>query len=139
MTLRLAIVVALGAGFVLARIAYRRWRARVHADDGPVPRVPDRLLVDGGTTWIVFTTPFCATCTPVCRLIGEADPGTPLTTVDATEQPELAGAFRIRRVPTVLLAAGDGTVQTRLVGPEAVSEYLLPAPAPAPASSGSTR
>jgi thioredoxin-related protein len=48
--------------------------------------------------------------------------------VDATLEAHLAEAFSVRSAPTVLLADADGTVQARLVGTEAVEEYVRAAP-----------
>ena len=45
--------------------------------------------------------------------------------MDATRHPALAGTFSVRTAPTVLLADGEGQVQARLVGIEAVSRYVL--------------
>jgi thioredoxin-related protein len=44
--------------------------------------------------------------------------------VDATREPHLADAFSVRSAPTVLLADGAGNVTARLVGADAVQEYL---------------
>ncbi|MBW3668666.1 MAG: thioredoxin family protein [Actinobacteria bacterium] len=121
MTLRLLIVAALLAAFVAFRIAYDRRRRRIASDDRPVPRLPGHLVDGAEATWVVFTTPYCASCGPVVdRLQGHG----PVITVDATRDPDLAEAFRIRSAPTVLLADAAGAVHGRFVGAAAVDAYL---------------
>ena len=73
-------------------------------------------------TWVVFTTPYCATCGPVIDKLTSA--ATRVVTVDATEHPDLAGALRIKAAPTAVLSDAQGRVQQRLVGPAAVESYL---------------
>ena len=125
MIIRLVIVAALVVVLVVARFVYRGWHLRVQADARPVPRLPSSVLASGAErTWVIFTTPYCATCEPVMRLLRAADPETPVIEVDVTDRPDLASGFRIARAPTVLLANASGEVSERLVGPEAVTEYL---------------
>jgi hypothetical protein len=121
---RLAIVVALVAAFVLARVAYRRWRAGVHAESRAVPALPDHLVAGAARTWVVFTTPWCASCDTVTSHLSTAEPDSRVVKVDATRHVDLADAFHIRTAPTVLLADALGTVQQRLVGAAAVSDYV---------------
>lgn len=121
---RLLVVVALLAGFALARAAYRAWRRRLAADDAPVPRLPGSLVDGADRTWVVFTTPYCASCGPVTERLRAGDPAANVVTVDATAAPDLADAFRIRSAPTVLLADRDGDVQARLVGAAAVEGWF---------------
>lgn len=120
MAVRVAVVVLLVAGFVAARLLYARWRRRIENDNEAVPRMP-AAMVDGARTWVVFTTPMCASCGPVTDLL-RADGR--VVTVDATKEPDLADAFRIRSAPTALLADATGQVQARLVGVAAVDGYL---------------
>jgi thiol-disulfide isomerase/thioredoxin len=122
--MRLAIVVALVIGFVLARRVYLQWRARLHTETRHVPRLPAELLDGADRTWVVFTTPYCATCEPVKQRLAEHDPGARLVTIDATREPQLASAFHVRSAPTVLLADSLGDVQARLVGAGAVDDYV---------------
>jgi thiol-disulfide isomerase/thioredoxin len=121
---RLAIVLALVAVFVLARIAHRRWRAGLHTESRAVPTLPSHLLAGTDRTWVVFTTPWCASCDTVTSHLTAADPEARVVKVDATEDPALAGAFHVRAAPTVLLADAVGTVQQRLVGAAAVADYV---------------
>src|SRR5437879_8687396 len=122
--LRLGVVVVLLFAFVLARRLYLRWRAGLQGEQRTHPRVPASLLSPGEHTWLVFTTPYCATCGPVEERLRQAHPATPVVRIDATREPSLAQAFHVRRAPTVLLADGEGEVKARLVGPEAVEAYV---------------
>ena len=78
---------------------------------------------------MVFTSPYCATCGPVEARLRASDPGARVVKVDATREPALADAFSIRSAPTVLLADAEGRVTARLVGPEAVEDYVGQPPA----------
>ena len=121
---RVAIVLLILFTLILARRLYRQWRARLSSDRRPVPRLPADLMEGADRTWVVFTTPMCASCGPVIERLQEADPSARVVTVDATRELPLADAFRIRSAPTVLLADASGTVQTRLVGASAVEAYV---------------
>jgi hypothetical protein len=122
--LRVGIVVVLLFGFALARRLYFQWRQRLHHEDRPHPRLPEALL-DGATrTWVVFTTPYCASCGPVENRLRTAEPESRVVKVDATRQPALADAFHVRSAPTVLLADDRGEVQARLVGAAAVEQFV---------------
>jgi thioredoxin-like negative regulator of GroEL len=72
----------------------------------------------------VFTTPWCASCDTVTSHLSTAEPDSRVVKVDATRHVDLADAFHIRTAPTVLLADALGTVQQRLVGAAAVSDYV---------------
>ena len=120
---RLVIVVILLFGVALATRAYRSWRAGVAGDRPQHPLVPAVLRAGAPRTWVVFTTPYCATCGPVEESLRISDPGARVVRVDATRQPALAEAFSVRRAPTAVLADADGQVQERLVGPEAVQRW----------------
>jgi glutaredoxin len=121
---RLAIVVALVAVFALARAAHRRWRAGLHAEARAVPALPDHLVAGAARTWVVFTTPWCASCDTVTSHLSTAEPDSRVVKVDATQHVDLADAFHIRTAPTVLLADALGTDHQRLVGAAAVSDYV---------------
>ena len=123
--MKFAIVAAIVLGLVIGRRMYVQWQARVQAGPAaPSPRVPAVLLDGAERTWVVFTTPFCASCGPVKERLAEDDPGARIVTVDATREPHLADAFSVRSAPTVLLADAAGDVQARLVGAPAVRDYL---------------
>jgi len=120
MTDRLAVVGALVLLVLLANAAYKRWRASLAAHVDTVSVSPELIggaQIDGAAhAWIVFTTPYCASCGPVMDRIGTVDPGAPIVTVDVADRPDLADRFSVRTAPTVLLAGSDGNVRARLVG-----------------------
>lgn len=99
-------------------------RARHRGSGRDVGRLPSHLVDGAERTWVVFTTPYCATCGPVTDRLRADDPAARVVTVDATREPALADAFRIRSAPTVLLAGADGEVLARLVGATAVESYF---------------
>ena len=122
---KLVIVAAILVLFAAARAAYRRYRAAIESHRPDHPRLPDRLRHPSATrTWVVFTTPLCASCEPVKSKLAETDPEAHLVTVDATREPHLADAFHVRSAPTVLLADAAGHITERLVGVAAVDRYL---------------
>jgi hypothetical protein len=124
MVLRVAIVVALLALFAVAPAVYRRRQARLQRGPDSHPPVPSALREGAARTWVVFTTPWCASCGPVEARLRASDPDARVVRVDATREPELAGAFSVKSAPTVVLADADGRVQARLVGSEAVERYV---------------
>jgi hypothetical protein len=117
------VIVILFAVALAARL-YRQWRMRLQAEQPTHPVVPASLRAGSERTWVVFTSPYCATCGPVADRLQESDPGARVVKVDATRDPLLADAFSVRSAPTVLLADGEGRVQARLVGAEAVEEHV---------------
>ncbi len=121
---RAIVVIALLLFFALGRRLYAQWRAGLHHDARRVPRLPAALLDGADRTWVVFTTPYCATCEPVKQRLAAHDPDARVITVDATREPFLAKSFHVRSAPTVLLADHTGEVQTRLVGADAVVDYV---------------
>ena len=124
MVIRVAVVLALLALFALAPVAYRCRQRRLQIGPETHPAVPAHLRKGSDRTWVVFTTPWCASCGPVEARLRASDPDARVVRVDATRERELAGAFAVRSAPTAVLADSDGTVQTRLVGVEAVDRYL---------------
>jgi len=90
---------------------------------GEFPPVPDRFL--GGTeVWLVFTTEYCAVCPSVVEMLTTERPGDRVVTLDVADHLDLASTYRVRRAPTVVHAAADGTVTARLSGAEAVRAEL---------------
>jgi len=125
MLLRVLVVVALLFVLLLAPRVYRHRRTRAEKPaPRPLPLVPERLLAGSPRTFVVFSTPYCATSGPVELRLRAHDPGARLVEIDATREPYLAEAFAVRRAPTVLLADADGRVQARLEGAESVDSYL---------------
>jgi hypothetical protein len=127
---RLLVVAILVVGLLLAHRLYTAWRRRLASDPGPLPSLPPALVEEAERTWVVFTTPYCASCGPVTERLRSFDPLARVVTVDVTADPVLAGAFSVRTAPTVLLADGEGKVHRRLVGAAAVYD-LVDAGAPA--------
>jgi hypothetical protein len=121
---RATVVLTLLVLFALARPVVARWRRGLRDEARPVPRLPARLLGSTERTWLVFTTPYCASCGPVADTLRTRDPRARVVTVDATREPELAQAFLVRSAPTALLADADGAVRARLVGAAAVDDYV---------------
>ena len=123
---RVLIVVVLVFGIALLARLYRSWLARVRAEH-PVdtPLVPDALRAGAERTWVIFTSPYCASCGPAEDRLRATDPGARVVRVDATREPLLAKAFGVRSAPTAVLADGAGRVQARLVGSEAVERWAL--------------
>ena len=124
--LRVLVVVALLLVLGLAVRLYRARRAAVLTERPHHPRVPAALLAGAERTWVLFTTPYCATCRPVEEHLRAADPHSTVVLVDATREPHLAEAFRVRTAPTIVLADATGRVRQRLVGADAVREALPP-------------
>lgn len=124
MIVRAIVVVVLLFAIALAARLYRSWRVRLQADRPTHPLVPASLLAGAERTWVVFTSPYCATCGPVEERLRASDPSARVVKVDATREPHLADAFSVRSAPTVLLADGAGNVTARLVGAEAVDSYV---------------
>jgi thiol-disulfide isomerase/thioredoxin len=122
--MKLAIVAVLVVGMLVGRLLHRAWQARLQRPHES-PRVPPDLLEGADRTWVVFTTPYCASCGPVKEQLAADDPGARIVTIDATREPNLAGDFAVRSAPTVLLADRGGEVRARLVGAQAVRDYLL--------------
>ena len=124
MIARAVVVLAILFAIALSARLYRSWRGRLQTEQPVHPLVPASLLAGAARTWVLFTSPYCATCGPVEARLRASDPEARVVRVDATQEPQLAGAFGIRSAPTVLLADGAGNVTARLVGAEAVDSYV---------------
>lgn len=123
--IRLAVVAVVLAVVVASALVHRR-RSAVDAARGGegLPELPGELVADAPATWVIFTTPFCASCGAVQSQLEQAFPHHRVVKVDASDQVELAERYDVRRAPTTLLADRAGTVLERLVGPEAVREFI---------------
>jgi len=122
--LRAGIVAALAVAVAVGARLYRGWRAGLQAERPDHPEIPASLLDGAPRTWVVFTTPYCASCDPVEASLRASDPAARVVKVDATREPALAEAFSVRSAPTAFLADADGRVMARLVGAEAVDRYV---------------
>jgi hypothetical protein len=122
--LRLLVVVVLVFGVVLVTRLFRQWRAQIRTETPATPLIPLSIRAGAERTWVIFTTPFCASCGPIEARLRATYPGANVVRIDATEQPQLSNAFKVRSAPTVLLADGEGRVQARLVGAEAFERYV---------------
>ena len=129
--MKFVLVAAIVLGLIIGRRVYVQYQARLHAPKVVTRRVPPELLDGSARTWIVFTTPLCASCGPVKDQLAAEDPSARIVTVDATREPHLADAFEVRSAPTVVLADARGEVQARLVGAPAVRNYLAARPSTA--------
>jgi hypothetical protein len=84
-----------------------------------------RFAVAGASrTWVVFTTPYCATCGPVMADLRRAFPDDGVVGVDATDEPELTHRLGVRRSPTVFEIDAQGEILDRMIGPESVRDRL---------------
>lgn len=124
------LVLVLLFGFLLVARLYRSRQVRLRRGRPARgnPLVPASLRAGAERTWVVFTTPYCASCGPVEERLRSADPGARVVRVDATREPHLADAFAVRSAPTAVLADAAGHVQARLVGSEAVDRWALTRP-----------
>jgi thioredoxin-like negative regulator of GroEL len=75
-------------------------------------------------TWVVFTTPHCRPCREIAERLRASEPSSRVTEIDARREPRLAEAFRVNRLPAVLLANRYGQVEARLVGRAAIDTAL---------------
>lgn len=121
---RAAVVIVILFALAGTTRVYRSWRAGLLAARPTHPLVPASLLAGAARTWLVFTTPYCASCGPVEASLRASDPDARVVKVDATREPHLAEAFSVRSAPTALLSDGAGRVTARLVGAEAVAAYV---------------
>jgi hypothetical protein len=130
--IRLGLVVVILGVAAVVTVAYRRRRdrdERLGAVDGASgharwPDLPADLTTGATSMWVIFTTPLCVSCDAVRADLLAHDPAGHVVTIDATERPELADRYGVRRAPTTILADPSGRVTERLVGPEAVRAHL---------------
>ena len=88
------------------------------------PLLPAGLLRGADRTWVVFVTPDSTECRGVAGRLRAARLDAEVAEVDCEGQPQLAEAFAVRRVPTVLLANRYGQVESRLVGARAIGRAI---------------
>lgn len=137
--LRLAVVLAVIVAIALVNVAYRRGRATdaalgsTDAITGLArwPDLPAELRDETRATWIIFSTPLCVSCSAVQVDLERSFPHHAVRKIDATERPDLAELYQVRRAPTTIVADTSGQIVERLVGPEAVREFIGTAEDPA--------
>ena len=124
---RLLIVLAVVAVVVAARPALAALRQR--DDRAPLPddRLAEFAVRGVDRTWLVFTTPFCASCGPVMDELRATFPGDAVVGLDAVEHGELIQALGVRRSPTVFEVDASGRVLDRLIGAEAARSRMAAA------------
>ena len=90
---RLVVVAILLLLMAAAVMAWKRWERTRSA--------PERLTDIGATEgWVVFTGPFCATCTQIVDRLEGA--GETVTAIDVEARPDLAAAHAVTTVPTIV-------------------------------------
>ena len=107
-------LVVLGKRMLHQKMAARR-RRRPHGD----ATLPPTVTAGRERTWVLFTTPFCATCNQVEAQLARHDPHTPVVRIDASRETELAARFAVMTAPTLLRAGPGGAVLGHYVGTEA--------------------
>ncbi len=127
---RVALILFVCFGAALAWRAFRQrhspWRAGPPRR-GPfsqLPLVPAAVLRGADRTWVVFTTPDCRPCRSIAERLRASEPSSQVTEVDTRREPRLAEAFRVDRLPAVLLANRYGQVEARLIGRAAIESAL---------------
>lgn len=96
---------------------------------GEFPPVPARFVADS-PVWLVFTTEYCAVCPRIVERLTADRPDDRVVTLDVADNLDLASVYKVRRAPTVVRAAADGTVLARLSGADAVLTELETIAAP---------
>jgi thiol-disulfide isomerase/thioredoxin len=121
----LLIVLILAGMVAMTALRYARGRrvdAAARVDD--LPSLPPAIVQHEAGTWVIFTTPLCVSCRAVEAELHTAYPSDAVVKVDATQEPQLAERYRVRRAPTVLHADRSGRVLLRLVGADAVRAHV---------------
>lgn len=121
---RLVVVIVLALVVLLVARLYRQWRHGIRSESPAVPPLPASVWAGAERTWVIFTTPLCASCGPIESQLRSTDPTANVVSIDATREPNLSRAFKVKAAPTVLLADGAGRVQARLVGVDAFERYV---------------
>lgn len=101
------------------RMLHQKMASRRRTRPSAAATLPTTITAGRNRTWVLFTTPYCATCAQVEAQLAKHDPSTAVVRVDATRNTDLADRFAITTAPTLLLAARDGSVLGRYVGTEA--------------------
>jgi hypothetical protein len=124
---RVALILFVSFGLVLAWRAFRqrrsRWRNRRPGKSpfSHLPLVPAQVMRGADRTWVVFTTPDCASCRAIATRLRASEPASHVTEVDTRSEPRLAEAFLVHQLPAVILANRYGQVEARLIGLSAIN------------------
>lgn len=124
MIVRLLVILAVVVVAFAARVALDRRRRGSGEATLPGARFPAWVTDGAERTWVVFTTPYCASCGPIVDHLGAADPVARVVTVDASHELTLARDFAVRRAPTVFEADDRGNPLRRFSGADAVREAV---------------
>lgn len=124
MILRLVVVLAVVGLALAVRVALARRRRWSGAQPLPGARFP-RWVTDGAArTWVVFTTPYCASCGPIVDHLERVDPDARVVEVDASHHTGLARDFAVRSAPTVYEAGPGGDPLRRYLGAAEIREAV---------------
>ena len=109
---RLALVLLIAAGVVLAVIAVRVWnRRQLAARIGTSMWRHLGVEPDGRATLVTFSTPSCAAChqaqAPAVRVVTQRVDVRHIA-IDAASQPEVASAFGVMTVPATAIVTREG-------------------------------
>lgn len=119
MIARLLVVVLLAGALVAVRALLVRRRPPT-VDDLPGVRFPSWVTAGAERTWVVFTTPYCASCGPIVEHLEATDADARVITVDAGRHLDLTRDFGVRRAPTVFEADHRGQPVRRFDGADAL-------------------
>ena len=122
--IRVLAVVAILALLVAARPVLTRLRRLEAGAALPDVDLPDHVVPGAPHTWVVFTTPYCATCGPLIEEIEAALPHDGVVAVDATDHPDLTSRLGVRRSPTVFEIDPSGRIVDRMIGADATRSRL---------------
>ena len=117
------LVLALGVvvvAVVAARLLERRRPAPPTRDAYPVPAQLDRLdfpRPDAPWLFVLFSSRTCDSCGPMAVRVAALESETVATVeIEASDDKELHGRYRIEGVPMVVLADAEGVVRAGFVG-----------------------
>jgi len=71
-----------------------------------------------------FSADWCGPCKMLQKTLDDMVLPYPVESVDIDKQPELAGEFGIRGVPTMVLLTSEGSEQGRLVGGKSKADIM---------------
>lgn len=89
-----------------------------------LPLVPAEVLRGADRTWVVFMTPGSKPGRAIATRLRATEPESQVTEIDARREPLLVEAFRVHKLPALLLANRYGQVEARLIGQEAIDSAL---------------